>query len=168
MVRADLAALADDRAALQDRARSDGAVATDRHACLHPDGARRQERDTPLGVALDDPALGDLLGRHQAGTVVHAESCVRVVGHVCGDCPASLADEWEHPGQVALALDELDLVEGLEEGLRVENVGPEVDLVHGQLLRGDAVGVLGLDNAVHVTRRVRTIHRNPRGRAGRW
>ena len=84
-VRADLAALADHGAALQDRARSDGGVMADRHSCLHPGGARVQEGDTPPGVALDDPALGGVLGQHQARAIVHAEPGVGVVGLVRGD-----------------------------------------------------------------------------------
>ena len=158
-VRADLAALADHRGPLEDRARADGGVAADRHPCLHPGGARLKEGHTRAGVVLDDPALGGLLGRHEARAVVDAQGCVGVVGHVSGNCPAFLSDQRKHAGEVALALLQAHVVERVEEGLRIEDVGAEVDLPDRQLLRREAVGVLGLVDAVDGA--VRVAHDPP-------
>ena len=105
-------------------------------------------------MGLDDPALGRLLRQHQARAIVHSERSVGVVGHVRRDRPTVRADEREHARQIALALHDLDPAESVEESVRVEHVGAEVDLVRGQLLRGEALGVLRLDDALHVARRV--------------
>ena len=149
-VRADLAALADGRAALEDRAGPDDGVAADGHPCLHSRCARLQERDTRAGVLLDEAPLGGLLGLHQADAVVHADGRIGVVGHVSGDGAAVLADHREHAGEIALLALEPDLVEGLEERVRVEDVGAEVDLASRELLLREAVGVLRLEDALDV------------------
>jgi hypothetical protein len=85
-------------------------------------------------VGLDDAALGGLLGGHEAGAVVDADRGVGVVGQMRGDGASVLPDEREDVGEIALAAVEPDLVEGGEEGVRVEDVGAEVDLANRQLV----------------------------------
>ena len=147
---ADLAALADGRAALEDRAGPDYRVAADRHPCLQSRCARLEEGDTRAGVPLDQAPLDGLLGVHQADPVVHADRRIGVVGHVRGDGAAVLADHREHAGEVALLALEPDLVERLEQRVRVEDVGAEIDLAGGELVLRQALGVLRLEDALDV------------------
>jgi len=67
---------------------------------------------------------------------------------VGGDGPAARLDQREDAGEVALAALELDLVESLEERVRVEGVRAEIDLADGELILREALGVPGLEDAV--------------------
>src|SRR5918992_1469867 len=99
-------------------------------------------------MVVEDAPLGQLLGRHEAGSVVDPERDGRVWRQLGHDPAAAFADQREGPREVALAVLELDVVEGRKQRARLEDIGAEVHLADGELGRRDALGVLGLDDAL--------------------
>ncbi len=67
-----------------------------------------------------------------------------------GDRAPAGADHGEDAGEVALVVLEPDLVEGVEERPRIEDVGSDVHLPHAEFLAGETVGALGLEDALDV------------------
>ena len=101
---ADLHALADGGAALEDRAGEEGDVGGQAHGGVDVGGGRVDHRDA-LGEPLGVGAAAQLgLGVGELGPVVDAVRLVGVVGHDADDPVPGLGQHLDDVGQVELAL----------------------------------------------------------------
>ena len=105
---------------------------------------------------------------HQVRAVVDALRDVGVGGAAGGHSPLG-REGRDGAGEVELAVLLVDLLQRGEQLRGLEDVGAEVDLADGQHLLGQALGALGLDDALEDP--VLAPHRrarSPPGRGSRW
>ena len=145
---ADLAVLADDRRTLKPRARIDHGVAADDDIDVDIGRIGIHECHTLCHQRLILAAAQDLLRGSELGARVDAERFLVVVGHGGKDLLALLSEDFEHVGQIVLALCIVifDLVQSGEKVRRFKAIDARIDLAHGALLLRR---VLVLDDSFH-------------------
>src|SRR5436309_10075021 len=155
-VRADLTALADARAGLDRHALADHGVLADLHVGLDRGGLRRGERHAVQRMLLDQAPRHVELDLHQVRARVYADRAQNIFGELGRDAAATLADQREHLGEVALTTRLAHTVERAEQLARREGVGADVHLPDQQLVVRNVLRMLGLDDALD--RVVRRAH----------